>query len=347
MLDKGLLHIRTFGHISIITHSKVRFILGIAFTMIIAWGGMFLAKLPVFGLVGGMLTALMIAVFYRNVFGYPESLKQGIQLVSYHGLRFAIILYGFKLNIDLVLRDGIPLLLQGALTILIAIVVTIMTSKLLKADPNISLLVGIGTGICGAAAIAAVSPILKSNDEDTAISVGIIALVGTFFAVGYTLINSYFSLTPSIYGPWSGITLHEIAHVAAAAAPAGQEALSLGLLAKLARVSLLIPVSFILSFWMNHKEKGTSGSTRAPFPWFLIGFILTSLISSYLPIPTDVLNTISQGASFILAAAMVGLGLNVNLTSLKKRALRPLGAMLMASLVVSAVSLGLLKIFGS
>lgn len=341
MLEKGLLHGTFSEYVHILTHPRFRFLPGIFFTVIIASLGMVLAYLPIFSLVGGMLCSILIAVSFRNLIGYPVYFRNGIQVMSRSGLRIAIILYGFKLNIDLVLHNGISLLMQGLLTIVIAISVTMLLSKVFKADKDISLLLGIGTGICGAAAIAAVSPIIKSDNEDTAIAVGIIALVGTLFAMGYTFIHSYFSLDPTFYGTWSGITLHEIAQVAAATAPAGPEALSLGLLAKLGRVFLLIPVSFVLSLWMRRKD-GLK-SQAAPFPWFLIGFILTSLIGSYLPIPQTVLNSISQGASFLLAAAMVGLGLNVNLSNLKKRALRPLAAMLLASFFVSAVSFWLLK----
>ena len=56
-----------------------------------------------------------------------------------------------------------------------------------------------------AAAIAAIAPIVKSKDEDTAISVGIIALVGTVFAVGYTLIEPVLPLSSESYGIWGGI----------------------------------------------------------------------------------------------------------------------------------------------
>src|SRR5699024_2447751 len=89
-------------------------------------------------------------------------------------LRFAIILYGLKLNIDTVLRDGLGLLLRDAIIIIIAIGLMIWLAKVLKADKMISLLLGVGTGVCGAAAIAAVAPIVKAKDEDTAIGVGII-----------------------------------------------------------------------------------------------------------------------------------------------------------------------------
>ena len=82
-------------------------------------------------------------------------------------------------------------------------------AKLFKADKMISLLVGVGTGICGAAAIAAIAPIVKAKEEDTAIGVGMIALVGTVFAIGYTMLAPVLSLTPVQYGTWSGMSLHE------------------------------------------------------------------------------------------------------------------------------------------
>ncbi|MCO1601702.1 YeiH family protein [Desulfosporosinus nitroreducens] len=314
-----------------------RFIIGILFTMVVAGSGTWLAALPGINRIGAMLSAILIAVIYRNVIGYPESIREGIQFSARYLMRFAIILYGFKLNIDMVINKGGMLLVYDAMTIVIAITTTMLLAKLFKADLNLSLLLGIGTGVCGAAAIAAVSPILKANDEDTAISAGIIALIGTVFALTYTFLMPFLPMSAVQYGIWSGVSLHEIAHVAAAAMPAGQDVLAMGLLAKLGRVFLLIPLSLILSFWMKRKGEG-EGNQSAPFPWFLAGFIMTSLMGTYLPIPDYVLNDISKASTFLLAAAMVGLGLNVHLSSLRTRAMRPLLAMIIASIVVSTVS---------
>lgn len=313
------------------------FLFGVLFTMAIATVGTGLANLPGINRIGAMLSAILIAVIYRNIIGYPESMREGIQFSARYLLRFAIILYGFKLNIDMVVHKGGMLLVYDAITIVIAITTTLLLAKLFKADMQLSLLLGIGTGVCGAAAIAAVSPILKANDEDTAIGAGIIALIGTFFALSYTFLIPFLPISPESYGTWSGMSLHEIAHVAAATSPAGSDALAMGLLTKLGRVFLLIPLSFVLSLWMSHKGKGGDHKS-APFPWFLIGFIATSLVGTYFPIPEFVLHDISLASSFLLAAAMVGLGLNVHLSSLRTRAIRPLLAMIIASVVVSSFS---------
>lgn len=322
-----------------------RFILGILFTMVVAGSGTWLGVLPGINRIGAMLSAIIIAVIYRNVIGYPESIREGIQFSARYLMRFAIVLYGFKLNIDMVINKGGMLLVYDAMIIITAITTTMLLAKFFKADLNLSLLLGIGTGVCGAAAIAAVSPILKANEEDTAIGAGIIALIGTVFALTYTFLMPLLPIDSVKYGIWSGMSLHEIAHVAAASMPAGPDVLAMGLLAKLGRVFLLIPLSLILSLWMKHKGAGT-GNQSAPFPWFLVGFIMTSLVGTYLPIPDFVLNDISQASSFLLAAAMVGLGLNVHLSSLRTRAMRPLAAMIIASVVVSSLSFFTLLWFG-
>lgn len=315
-----------------------QFYFGILFTLIIAAVGTVTANLPVFNHIGGLLSAILIAVVYRNIFGYPENLRTGIQFSAQKILRFAIVLYGFKLNVDVVLHQGGLLLVHDTLSIIVAILTTLLLAKLLKADAMLSLLLGIGTGVCGAAAIAAVSPIVKADDEDTAIGAGIIALMGTLFAITYALIRPYLPITPIQFGIWSGISLHEIAHVAAAAAPAGSNALTIGLLAKLGRVFLLIPLSLVLSFWMRRKDRNESAKSAA-FPWFLVGFLATSIIGTYFPIPKNILFDISNVIGpFLLAAAMVGLGLNVHLSHLRSRALRPLLAMLIASIILSVFS---------
>ncbi|MEY8190118.1 YeiH family protein [Peribacillus simplex] len=315
---------------------------GIGFTLIIAVLGFILAALPGLNHIGPLACAILLAVVYRQVFGYPEKLRAGIQFSSKKLLRFAIILYGLKLNMIVIFHQGFPLLLRGTITIIFSIVVLMIIAKWLKADFNLSLLLSVGTGICGAAAIAAVSPIIKAKDEDTAMGVGIIALVGTVFSIIYTLIYPFLSIGPMNYGNWVGISLHEIGHVALAAAPAGQDALAHALLAKLTRVFLLIPVCFILMLWMKKKGK-IEGEARFVFPWFLIGFIVMSFVGSYIignkvSVSQKVMSDIAGFTSFMLTMSMTGLGLNISLKELRTKAIRPLIAIIITSFLLSLLT---------
>ncbi|WP_404451011.1 putative sulfate exporter family transporter [Virgibacillus necropolis] len=317
---------------------------GIAFTFFIALLGYLLAMVPGFDKIGQLACAIIIAVVYRQFFGYPEAIRSGIAFSSKRLLRAAIILYGLKLNIDTVIQDGLGLLLRDALVIIFAILVTVWLAKVLKADKTISLLLGVGTGICGAAAIAAVAPIVKAKDEDTAIGVGIIALMGTVFAIGYTIIGPLLPISAIEYGIWTGSSIHEVAQVALAAAPAGDDALAIALLAKLGRVFLLIPVCFVFIYIIKRKNKNSEQpDAKIEFPWFLLGFIALSVLGSYvfgqsIPVSDDVMNIIFSITNWLLTAAMVGLGLNVSLRDLRTKALKPLIAMTITSLCLSVLA---------
>lgn len=317
---------------------------GILFTFVIAGVGLLLASLPGFAHIGALATSILLAVIYRHFIGYPTTIHKGIQFSTKKLLRLAIILFGLKLNLDVVFQEGLGLLARGAGTIVFSIVVTMLLAKWLRANWTISMLLAVGTGVCGAAAIAAVSPILKSKEEDTALSVGIIALVGTIFGIAYTIIGPYLPISNVQYGVWSGLSLHEIAHVALAAEPAGEDALAMAFLAKLGRVLLLIPLSFLLVWWMRRKETKSSDSAAVAFPWFLIGFIAMSFLGTYvigdvIPFP----DTMEQGVSFIttylLAMAMSGLGLNVDLRKMGSKTAKPLLAMLITSILLSGITL--------
>lgn len=328
---------------------------GIGFTLVIAMLGFGLAQLPGFNRIGQLGCSILLAVLYRHFVGYPEALRPGIRFASQQLLRLAIVLFGLKLNLDVVLQQGLPLLARDAATIAFSIAATLLIGKWLKADFSLSLLLGIGTGVCGAAAIAAVSPILETKEDDTAIGAGLVAFVGTLFSVGYTLLRPLLPMSELQYGVWSGVSLHEIAHVVLAAEPAGPEALAVALLAKLGRVFLLIPLSFLLMYGMkraNRKrpldptaakpadEYAAKPRAAVPFPWFLLGFISASVIGTYalgtwIPVKDTSLSGISTLTGFLLTMAMVGLGLNVNLRELRSKALRPLLGMLITSVLLS------------
>ncbi|WP_179194835.1 YeiH family protein [Bacillus sp. EAC] len=317
-------------------------LLGIGFTFIMASLGFVISKIPGFDHIGPLACAILLSVVYRQLFDYPEKFRVGIQFSSKILLRFAIILYGLKLNLNVIFHQGIPLLLRGTATILFSIIVLMIIAKWLKADTSLSILLSVGTGVCGAAAIAAISPIIDSKEEDTAMGIGIIALVGTIFSIVYTLLFPFLSISPIDYGSWAGISLHEIAHVALAAAPAGEDALAMALLSKLTRVFLLIPLCFVIMFWKKKKGK-IEDTPNIDFPWFLIGFIFMSFIGSYffghfIIVSTKFTSSISLATTFILTMAMTGLGLNINIKEVRTKAIRPLIAILITSFLLSILT---------
>ena len=323
---------------------RSKWLIGVGITFIMAIIGYLIALLPGFSLIGPLGSAIIAAIIYRQIFGYPYAYNSGITFSSKKLLRAAIILYGLRLNINIILGEGLEFLIKDTIVIAFAVLSMLGLAKLFKAEFKLSLLLGVGTGVCGAAAIAAVAPIIKAKDEDTGISVGIIALVGTIFSIGYILLRPVLDISNNAYGAWSGMSLHELAHVALAAEPAGNNALAIALLAKLGRVLLLIPLCFIIVYFVRrHQKKSSPGDVKVQFPWFLLGFVLMSLVNTYIIgqvifIPEAVIGYIYDLSTFLLTMAMVGLGLNVSLNDVRTKAFRPLMAMIIVSVGLSILT---------
>lgn len=320
------------------TFNNKPFIFGILFTFIIAAISLISSKLPLLDKVGALTIAIVIAILFRHFKGYPESYRPGITFASKRLLKFAIILYGLKLNIFDVIGEGSTLLLIDGGVIIVSIGLMLLLNHYIKGDKAITLLLGIGTGVCGAAAIAAVSPILKSREKDTAISIGIVALIGTLFSLAYTVIYTLFTISPEVYGVWSGVSLHEIAHVILAANFSGETALRIGLLGKLGRVFLLIPLSIVLIFVMNLKSQARNTNQRIEMPYFLIGFVLMAIFHTYVPIPQFIMQIIEPLTTICLLMAMVALGLNVSFKDLQDRAFKPLIGVIIVSMILSTIT---------
>jgi len=85
---------------------------GVLVTFIVAELGIQLAKLPVFSRFGAMISAILIAVLYRQVLGYPEVIRKGVQFSAKVLLRVAIVLFGFRLNLAVIMREGLGLLVR-------------------------------------------------------------------------------------------------------------------------------------------------------------------------------------------------------------------------------------------
>jgi uncharacterized integral membrane protein (TIGR00698 family) len=313
---------------------------GIMFTFTIAIISYILAKFPILHTIGALAIAIIFAMIYRQVIGYPEHIRPGITFASKRLLKFAIILYGLKLNMGDILGKGWKLLLIDIIVIIFSISLTLILNQIIKGNQDISILLGIGKGVCGAAAIiAATAPILKSKEKHTAISVGIIALIGTIFALIYTAIEAIFNIPTITYGAWTGISLHEIAHVVLAADIGGPEAMTFALLGKLGRVFLLIPLSIVLTLYMRYKSHSSQVQQKIDIPYFLIGFIIMACINTFVPIPSLLMNIINVITTVCMLMAMVALGLNIVLKEVISKALKPFIVICVTSICLSGVTL--------
>lgn len=313
------------------------FLKGIFLTLLIALVAKYIATFPFFSILGQLVIAIIVGMAWRAAFKVQDTWQVGIAFSSKKLLRLGIILLGMRLNLADIYHAGASVFLIAVINLLFALMVVYGLTKMLKVDQKLGILTACGTAICGAAAVVAIAPQIKANQKETAVGAAIVALLGTVFTLIYTVLYSILDLTPTEYGIFAGGTLHEIAHVIAAASAGGNEAIDIAVIVKLTRVALLVPVAIIIGIFYRKMDKSEEkkGFTLSIIPWFILGFLAMSAINSLGIIPANVAQAFVNIAYILIAMAMAGLGLNVEIKTFKELGVKAFIAGLVGSVCLS------------
>ncbi|EOO24097.1 hypothetical protein IIU_06848 [Bacillus cereus VD133] len=288
---------------------------------------------------GQLVIAILIGMVWRAIISVPYEAIAGTNFAGKKLLRFGIILLGMRLNLVDIVKAGPKVLVISVIVITFTLVLVYTLTRVFGVEKRLGMLTACGTAICGAAAVVAIGPQLKAKDEEIAVGAAIVAILGTVFTLLFTLFYSVLGFSPYAYGVFSGATLHEIAHVIAAAEPGGSIAVDIAVIVKLTRVAMLVPVAIFIGLWFQRSEReGKNNSWRdIPIPWFIFGFLAMSSFHSLGIIPEVIAEYIVMLAYMLIAMAMAGLGLNVEFTTFRKLGSRAFVAGLIGSIGLSIV----------
>ena len=252
----------------------------------------------------------------------PNTNKNWINLI----LPLAIIMLGFGLDINMVLSNqiGVAGLYTIIITIIAAFSCTLLISRVLGIDRLEAFALGAGGAICGNSAVLAVAPSLRLSSKQTGSILAVINILGLATFLSVPLLASAIGFEPKSAGIWAGSTVHAVPQAIAAGEAMGGDALSLASGTKLTRVlGLLIVVPAAIIYSSENGESGnkiSSGISRIPL--FLPGFILASILSSFL-LPETIAQSIEHFGSLLMVPILILIGLSIRPINDKDRIIRP------------------------
>jgi uncharacterized integral membrane protein (TIGR00698 family) len=298
---------------------------GVGLTVLLAVLGLVLGGLPGLVRVGPLSVALLLGLFWRLIMHVPEHHHIGIGFSAKQLLRAGIVLLGVRLNFELIARSGYKILFLDVIVIAFGVAFITWLGKRAGLQGQLPLLLAVGSSICGASAVAATAPVIRARDSDIALAIPLCSVFGTIAALGLTFAQTFLQLKPATYGILTGSTLHEVAQVVAAAS-AVPGALQTGTMVKLLRVLLLVPVVLGLAQLFKRKDAKAAPMQK---PWFVGGFFLMGLVNSALlfALPqfhmlwVELDQQVLTVANFLMAMAMAGLGLQVDMATLRTHGL--------------------------
>ena len=270
--------------------------------------------------IGPLIVGLMLGVFVANAARdrLPQSLDAGVLFSAKTILRLAIILYGFRISFAQVVgvgAAGVALdLFMVSSTLILG---CYLGTQWLGIDKETAILTSAGAAICGAAAVVATEPLVKSERHQTAMAVATVVIFGTLAMVLYPIVyrSGIVPLSEEAFGVYIGASLHGVAHAVAASDAVGPHAANVAIIVKMTRVLMLAPALLVISWWLSRSPQADGSRAPITIPWFAVGFLLVACFNSLELLPQTLVDQIIAVDKFLLTMAMNGLGLGTVLSN--------------------------------
>jgi len=318
---------------------------GILFVAVFAAAATYIAGLTPIKVLGlsPLVIGIVMGIFYANTLHNqtPEAWQSGITFSGKKILRFAIVLYGFRITFQQIAEVG----MDGFLVSLIMLSSTLILgswlgTKVFGMEKDTSILTASGAAVCGAAAVLATEPVLKAEEYKTAIAVSMVVLFGTIsmflYPILYTTIienaTGFFHMTAREFGIYVGGTIHEVAQVVAVPASipnAPTEMADAAVIVKMTRVIMIAPMLILLGLYLawSEKREGTAEKDekmKLVIPWFAVYFIMVAGFNSLHLLPLHIVDIINEVDTFLLTMAMTALGMGTIFSKFKGLGLAPI-----------------------
>ena len=259
-----------------------------------------------------LFLGLAFALIFKNP--YPKFNKK----TSKYLLQASVVGLGFGMNVTESLKSGGDGMLFTIASVIGVMVLGVVIGKWLHLNKKASYLIASGTAICGGSAIAAVGPIVKANEHEMAVSLGVVFILNAIALFIFPAIGHYFELSEIQFGTWAAIAIHDTSSVVGAGEAYGPIALQTATLVKLTRALWIIPLAIVTMFIFRDK------TSKISIPWFIFMFILAMVINTYCNLHQQLTSSLLWIAKKGLVLTLFLIGASLSLSTIKAVGIKPL-----------------------
>lgn len=259
-----------------------------------------------------LLLGLIFAFTFENPF--PKFNKK----CSKYLLQASVVGYGFSMNLQESLKSGAEGMAFTVASVVGVMVLGVMLGYWMHVERKTAYLISSGTAICGGSAIAAVGPVVKANDHEMAVSLGVIFILNAIALFIFPPLGRMAGMTETQFGTWAAIAIHDTSSVVGAGDAFGPKALEVATLIKLTRALWIIPLALVTMLVFRDK------TAKISIPWFIFLFILAMVINTYAGLPAQFGQTMAFWAKKGMVLTLFMIGASLSLKSIKAVGVKPL-----------------------
>lgn len=301
--------------------------------------------------VGGPVIAVVCGIVVATLAGHRPAWVPGIRFGTHQLLKAAIVLLGFGLSLGTVWATARASGVVMLGTLATGLGAAALVGRLVGVRGHRQALVGVGTAICGASAIAAVAGVLEPEDDDVAYAITVIFVFNVAAVLTFPVLARVMHLGGHGFGLWAGTAVNDMSSVVAATSVFGHGSLHTGVVVKLARTLMILPVAGALFAHRRHREapEARRSGARAllrSFPLFLVAFLAASLARTTGLVGGSLAAGAGKASLVVITVALAAVGLSARPDHIRRAGLRPLAFGAILWVVVAGTSLALQALVG-
>lgn len=273
--------------------------------------------------------ALAAGIAFGMLIGNPWSTATSTW--SRRLLQASVVGLGFGMNLPELLKTGRDAFLYTAISISFTMLAGYLLGRLFKTPQRTSMLISFGTAICGGSAIAAMTPVIKADAEETGVALATVFTLNSIALILFPPMGHLLGMGQRQFGLWSALAIHDTSSVVGAAAAYGTLALAIGTTVKLTRALWIMP-SALIAAWFTKSEG------KVKFPLFIIGFIAAATIKTALPQFDQLWQPLNSGAKQSLVVTLFLIGSGLTREVLLRTGIRPLAQGVVLWIIVLVTS---------
>lgn len=286
-----------------------------------------LMGLPVVTAPVALLAGLIFAFTCKNP--CPKFNKK----CSKYLLQVAVVCLGFGMNLEESLRSGADGMMFTIVSVFSVMALGVLIGYLMHINRKTSYLISSGTAICGGSAIAAVGPVIKADENEMAVSLGVVFILNAIALFIFPPIGKALGMGQEQFGTWAAIAIHDTSSVVGAGEVYGEQALQIATLIKLTRALWIIPLALVTMFLFRDR------SGKISIPWFIFIFILAMVANTYMALPVWLTDTFVWIARRGMVVTLFMIGASLSLSTVRQVGIRPLLLAILLWVVIGVSSL--------
>jgi uncharacterized membrane protein YadS len=236
------------------------------------------------------LWALAVGLFVGNAAGVPRWLSPA--LVGEFFIKTGLVVFGAEVLVSRLLALGLPGLLTAWLVTPVVLVTTYLFGVHMLKIPSRSLCMTLSAdmSVCGVSAAIATGAACRAKKEEISLTIGLSLFFTVIMMVAMPPVIRAMGLDPILGGAWIGGTIDATGAVVAAGESLGKEAGEVAATVKMIQNSMIGLIAFAVAAywagWIDRDPGGPRGTLAGEawrrFPRFILGFLVASLLCSWL-----------------------------------------------------------------